>query len=82
MERANYPGDPGGYRKKHQGVRSRGKCRKICKKDPKCCHWVHYGRRRGKIQIDISRVSSEFIFSQERIAEMGGQNLFLEKRKI
>ena len=49
MEKANYPGDPGGYRKKHRGVKSRGDCRKLCKKDPHCCHWVHYGPNRGQI---------------------------------
>ena len=47
MEKANYPGDPGGYRKKHIGVRGRGKCRKLCNRDPQCCHWVHYGKHRG-----------------------------------
>ena len=47
MEKANYPGDPGGYRKKHRDVRGRGKCRMLCNKDPTCCHWVHYGKHRG-----------------------------------
>ena len=49
MEKANYPGDPGGYHKKHIGVGSRNKCRQICDRDPHCCHWVHYGRHRGHI---------------------------------
>ena len=49
LEKANYPGDPGGYHKKHIGVGSRNKCRQICDRDPHCCHWVHYGRHRGHI---------------------------------
>ena len=48
MEKANYPGDPAGYAKKHLGVRSREKCRMICNRDPVCCHWVHYGPNRGE----------------------------------
>ena len=47
MEKANYPGDPGGYRKKRRRVRTKGKCRMICNRDPVCCHWVHYGPHRG-----------------------------------
>ena len=54
-EKANYPGDPGGYRVKREGVRSKAECRGICNKDPVCCHWVHYGPDRGKYLVNTAQ---------------------------
>ena len=51
-EFANYRGDPGGYDKLHRNIRRVGGCRRLCRRDAHCCHWVHYGKK-GKAPILI-----------------------------
>ena len=65
MEKANYPGDPGRYRRRVDGVRSRGQCRNICNRDPHCCHWVHYGPDRGNHSHQTSDTSHQHFLSHE-----------------
>ena len=51
-EFANYYGDPGGYDKRHSNIRRVGACRRLCRRDANCCHWVHYGRK-GETLIKV-----------------------------
>ena len=83
MEKANYPGDPGGYRKKHRDVRTRGKCRMICNNDPHCCHWVHYGRHRGNnaLQRDLKKFIFHFYSVKTKKQRWGPNTCFLKKEK-
>ena len=82
MEKANYPGDPGDYRKRIRDVRSRGRCRLLCNRDPHCCHWVHYGRKRGNIIAKSEFYVISLIFSSNKEAKMGSKHLFYEKTKV
>ena len=76
MEKANYPRDPGFYDKRINGVRSRGRCRMICNRDPHCCHWVHYGPNRGNT---LSITSHQHFSIVDRIH---GPNIcWLKKKK-
>ena len=44
-EFANYWGDPGGYDKMVRNITRVGACRRLCRRDVNCCHWVHYGKK-------------------------------------
>ena len=82
MEKANYPGDPGGYRKRRTGVRSRGRCRSLCNRDPHCCHWVHYGRKRGNIKAKLEFYVISLLYSVPTKKQRNGPNTcFMKKQK-
>ena len=81
MEKANYPGDPGGYRKKFRGVRTKEKCREDCKRDPHCCHWVHYGSQRGN-SIKFKNLILQNLYSvTKKWHRWGANTCFFKKKK-
>ena len=78
MEKAKYPG----FRKRRRGVRSMGRCRALCSRDPHCCHWVHYGRKRGNIIAKLEFYVISLLYSVPTKWQRNGPNTcFLKKQK-
>ena len=46
FELGNYPGGNGGGGRR-PNVATKEECQQLCRNDPNCCHWSHYGPNRN-----------------------------------
>ena len=53
FELGNYPGGNGG-RGRRPNVATKEECQQLCRNDPNCCHWSHYGPNRNPVNPSLA----------------------------